>query len=360
LPDRSELKLLLGAVAAYCVGYLGSNLMPILVTTLLDGTGLDEQAAGLLGSIELTVLAIGGAAIAGFGFAASANAGTFTAMVVGRLIIGAGAGVAIAAANATLASARDPDRMFAFAYVLGGALAAVLIAGFPKVTGPWGYQGGFLLLAAVSVVALPFMLWIPRGPAERASSGATRAPFNAAAVLTMAAMLIYSLGEQAVWAFMAEIGVRAKIPLEQVGLVAAATGLAGLAGAAFAGWLGTRLGRSAPLAIALSVSALSRWGFIYASSPLEYTVMSIVWGLSFFFVSPYIMGAAATLDREGRWTVAVGAMANFGYAFGPGVAGGVLAHWGQPALAILAVASSAGALAMLIPVTLRQDQTSRT
>jgi predicted MFS family arabinose efflux permease len=379
LQNRSELKLLLGAVAAYAVGYLGANLMPFFVTALLDGTRLDEQAVGLLGSIELTALAIGsvvlapwvtrlsrrklaitGAAIAGCGFAASANAETFAAMAAGRLVIGIGAGIAIAAANAALASARDPDRMFALAYLLGGLVAAALMAGLPEALGPWGYRGGFLLLATVAAVALPFVTWVPHGSRKRSSGGASRAPVSAGAIFAMAAMLAYSLGEQAIYAFMGEVGDRAGIPLEQFGLVAAGVQIAGLAGAGLAGWLGTRLGRTAPLAIGIAVSGLSRLGFIYASSPAEFAAISLVWGLSFFFVSPYIMGAAADLDRAGgRWTVAVGAMANFGYAFGPGAAGSVFAHWGPGGLAVLAVTCSLAALAMIVPVALSQDRASR-
>ena len=63
------------------------------------------------------------------------------------------------------------------------------------------------------------------------------------------------------------------------------------------------------------------------------------------------MGAAAPLDRLGRWTAASGSMALFGGALGPVAAGVTLHRFGYDALGWMFVASVAVNLACSIPAT---------
>ena len=48
------------------VGLLGSNTMPVLVGGLVDGLGLDTTAVGLLASLELLGVAVGGLLVVPF------------------------------------------------------------------------------------------------------------------------------------------------------------------------------------------------------------------------------------------------------------------------------------------------------
>ncbi|HEY5656707.1 MAG TPA: MFS transporter [Myxococcota bacterium] len=387
LPTLAEVKFQIGAIAAFGVGYLGSYIAAIVNPFLLADTPLEEPAVGALGSIELLLLAffslvlapfaarvsyrglaIGGVAAAAFGYAMSSQSFAFEAMAAARVIMGIGAGMAIVAVNAAVASSDDPDRRFAMIYTVGGILAALFVWGIPLALVPWGYRGGFAICVLLCLIALPFCAWLPRH-AEEIPESTARAPqvmpsdgppSALAVALVIGSIAIYSIGEQALWAFAGEIGMRnVGVPVGVVGNVLAGMTLAGTLGGFLAWKLGARFGRALPILIASLASALSRFGFMLAS---DYTMMvaaAVLWGFSYYFISPFQMGVAAAMDRRGRVAVAAGAMMNFGYAFGPGIGGAVLGFLGQQALLVVIVACVLIPLMMLLPVAAAQDQAAR-
>jgi predicted MFS family arabinose efflux permease len=377
-PGRIQLKLVAAVVAAAGVGYLGANLMPVVNVALLAEAAYDERAVGLLGSFELAAVALGclllapwiarisrrklatvGALVAGCGFAIAAASETFAAIAIGRLVAGAGGGVALGAANATVASAEDPDRTFALTYLVGGFIASVLLAILPQAIEVGGYPAAFASLAGLCVMSIPFFVWLPRAYSAGARPVRSGASVSLAAALLLGAAFLYSVTEQGLYAFSGEIGVRVGLPLDTVGPVIGAMMLAGLIGSGVASWLSTRLGRTLPIAAGFCLSALSRWGVVHASSTSEYVVMSILWGFAFFFLLPYMMGAAAALDPGGRWTTVVGAVLMLGYAVGPGTAGIVVTNLGYPIFGVFVVIFTLGGLALILPISLSMDRSAR-
>jgi len=387
LPTSAEVKFQTAAIAAFGVGYLGSYSATVINPSLLAETPLDEPAVGALGSIELLFLAffslvlapfaprfsyrglaVAGSAAAAFGYVLSAQSAAFGPMAAARVIMGIGAGVAIVAVNAAVASSDDPDRRFAMIYTLGGILAAIYVAGLPLALERWGYQGGFSICVLMCLVALPFCLWmprhadqIPRSTKQQPQLLAAEAPPSAlAVVLVIGSIGIYSIGEQALWAFAGNIGMRnVGLPMESIGNVMAGMTLAGTLGGFLAWKVGARFGRALPLLIGSLMSVLSRFGFMLTS---DYTMMvaaAVAWGFSFYFLSPYQMGVAAAMDRTGRVAVAAGALMNFGYAFGPGIGGAVIGYLGQQALLPVVVICVVLPLFMVLPVAVAQDRAAR-
>jgi predicted MFS family arabinose efflux permease len=387
LPSLAEAKFQIAAIAAFGVGYLGSYSAAVINPWLLAQTPLDEAAVGALGSIELLLLAffslvlapfaprfsyrglaLAGCAAAAFGYMLSSQTVAFGPMAAARVIMGIGAGIAIVAVNAAVASSDDPDRRFAMIYTVGGIVAAAYVVGLPLGLARWGYQGGFAICALMCLMALPFVAWlphhtegIPQTTTRPPQPPASEAPPSALAViLVLGSIGIYSIGEQALWAFAGEIGVRnVGIPKESVGRILAGMTLAGTLGGFLAWKLGARFGRALPVLVGGVASAVGRGAFMMTN---DYTLMiawAVLWGFSFYFISPYQMGVAAAMDRTGRVAVAAGAMFNFGYAFGPGIGGAVIGYLGQQALLPVVVGCMVISLLMLLPVAIAQDRVAR-
>jgi hypothetical protein len=135
--------------------------------------------------------------------------------------------------------------------------------------------------------------------------------------------------------------------------------LAGLVGGLIAAVLGTRLGRLIPIVAGSLLSLFGRWGYINATGACELGAMSLVWGLGFYFVSPYQMGLAAALDRSGRVAVATGGITNVGYGLGPVIAGSMIHQLGNAALVVAVVGATLLSLVLLLPVAIRQDRAAR-
>ena len=371
---RDSRRLLLAVVAAFTVAYTGENALPLLIGSLIDGFGLDQPGAGVLGSLELgglaasslllaplldrmsrRALAIRGAMIACAGHALSALAGSFLVFALARLAAGLGEGAAIAAANSAAASARDPDRLFARATVLGGLLGAGALVALPYAIEPWGHAGGFGAILAISILCVPFLSWLPaipdRGAAERGLPAR-----ELLGIAALASIFLFSVAQGAIWAFSERIGIAVGFSRQEVGLALGVTTVAGLAGGLVAALLGTRGGRTALLAAGLGANVGSTWMVAIAGSRELYLAGLLAWSLAFFFALPYLLGTAAALDRRGRWTAAAAGVSAVGVAIGPGSAGLIVGDSSYAALGGFVIACGLGAALLILPAARAADR----
>lgn len=374
--NRDPLRLLPAVVAATGIGLAGINVLPLLMGALMDGLGLGEAGAGLLGSLELVALALVslgvaaqadrwsrrrlallGAATAVLGHVASAFAEGFLPLAAARLVAGAGEGAALGAGNAAAAASPSPDRLFAQVVIVTGVGGALLLTGMPHAIAPWGAAGAFGVLAAVALLCLPFVAGLPPAPADRRRPPGVAGDRQAALVLV--SLLLFATAEGAVWAFTERIGIAAGLARETVGAALGVTTLLGLLGAGAAAWLGTRGGRTRPIAIGVVGVVAATAVLAHASGGAMYLGALLCWSAAYFFCMPYLLGTAAALDPGGRVSAAAAGVAPVGLAFGPVVAGLLVARFGHPALAVLAVVAGAAALALLLPVTRALERESR-
>ena len=183
-----------------------------------------------------------------------------------------------------------------------------------------------------------------------------RAVFGPMTLVALFGMLIYSAAEQALWQFAYNIPVESGIDEETASKVLAFTTLMGLAGGAFAAMLGVRLGRITPLVVGSLCSVAGRWMYIAASGPEWLFLGGLLWGLGFYFVSPYQLGLVAALDRRGRVAVAGGAAFNFGYALGPAIAGWILQHMDHGTLIAAVCGATLLSMFLMLPLAIRVER----
>ncbi len=123
-----------------------------------------------------------------------------------------------------------------------------------------------------------------------------------------------------------------------------------------AAWLGTSRGRLMPIIVGSVVSVAGRWLFIYSSTPEMVFLAGLLWGLGFYFVTPYQVGLLAEIDRSGRLAVAAGAAGNFGYGLGPAVAGRALESFDPAVFLYIVVGGTALSLILLLPLAFQVER----
>ena len=133
----------------------------------------------------------------------------------------------------------------------------------------------------------------------------------------------------------------------------------GLAGGAIAALLGVRLGRVFPIVLVCLLSLSGRWLYISSGSGLTLLFGSLLWGIGFYFVSPYQIGLVAAVDRKGRAAVASAAAFNFGYAVGPGLAGRILEYMDRDWLMLFIAISTLVSMLLFLPLAIRVDRDTR-
>ncbi|MBW2691464.1 MAG: MFS transporter [Deltaproteobacteria bacterium] len=390
---RREYRFVLATFAASGIGYLGSAAAPVLVQALIDA-GLDHHQAGDLGAIELFALAlatvllspyvpmvshrklaVGGTLMAALGLAISAFSVDYTPMIVGRIVTGFGSGLAISGANAAIAAREDAERIFAIIWTMGGAITASLAIYLPRVVEGGEYPLGFGVLVLLCFIGLPCIIWLPPKPVEPAQSATEgvdstakvsgsldpdlKRAFGPLVWMTFAGMFLYSAAEQALWNFAYNIPIEAGVDPALAAQILAFTTIMGLAGGAIAALLGVRLGRVFPIVLGCLLSVSGRWLYISSGSGLTLLFGSLLWGIGFYFVSPYQIGLVAAIDRKGRAAVASAAAFNFGYAVGPGLAGRILEYMDRDWLMLFIAISTLVSMLLFLPLAIRVDRDAR-
>jgi MFS family permease len=177
--------------------------------------------------------------------------------------------------------------------------------------------------------------------------------------MTFAGMFLYSAAEQALWNFAYNIPIEAGVDPTLAAQILAFTTIMGLAGGAVAALLGVRLGRILPIVAGCLFSLCGRWLYISSASGTMLLLGSLLWGIGFYFVSPYQIGLVAAVDRKGRAAVASAAAFNFGYAVGPGLAGRILQYMDRDWLMMAIAASTFVSMLLFMPLAIRIDRAAR-
>jgi len=384
--------------------------LPLLVGALIEKAAMDVAAAGWIASSELAAmaaaaagatalvthvsrlrLAASGALIVCLGQLGSAAVDGYAPLLVLRSATGVGAGLALAACSASLTASHEPDRLFARVMLLRSLVFAAVLPALPLVIDRAGASGAYAALAVGAALLLPSVgLFadsrsvggagalavemslgsrtdvpdIVHEASGRAHIGADKESTTAVlvrALPVLGAVGLVATGDGALWSFSERIGIASGLSAPAVGSTLAAATCSGLVGAGLADYLSTSRGRLRPCALALAGIAAAGLALGYARVGWGFAAALVGYSVSFFFLVPYLMGAAAALDPSGRGSVAASSTFLFGAAAGPAIGGIVLAtsDGSFAALAWLVVATVAGAVLVVTPSLRALDETGR-
>ncbi|PKG46963.1 MULTISPECIES: MFS transporter [Halomonadaceae] len=351
------------AGAAYGVGLLGLWALPFLISAIMLDLQLNEAQAGLLMSAEFgfTMLAslviapfmghaprrtltIFGIILAIFANIASANIENIYVLAAVRCFAGLGAGLALACGNASVSSAKNPNRVAAHMNILSVLLMIVVMLGYAKVMAQFGLSGLYYAMAAtMAIMLLTTPMLAQKAPvAERhllakgTSKGKNNILLSLPAVCMMLAMFVFQARDTMGWAFVERIGTTVGYSGEELGVLLSLQAFVGLLGPIIAAMIGKRFGMSMPVILAILLTGATSLSYVLGEYSMTlYTAGVMTICLTYFYALSYLTGLAAELDREGRVAAAAGSFLSLGLAVGPAISGGLislggfsLAAWG--------------------------------
>jgi len=174
----------------------------------------------------------------------------------------------------------------------------------------------------------------------------------------LGAIALVAAGDGALWSFSERIGRASGLSAPAVGTALAAATCSGLVGAGLADYLATSFGRLRPSTAALAAIAAAGLALGHLSGGWAFALALIAYSVGFFFLVPYLMGAATALDASGRGSIAASSTFLFGAAVGPAIGGTVLSasHGSFAALAWLTIATTVAAGVLVMPALRTLDR----
>ncbi len=350
--------------------------LPGIVTALVDGLGFSDQQAGYAssanayGSMTGALLAValvrrwGWKKAVGWMFVlmtalelCSTQISSPTLMAGVRFFSGLVGGCSVGFGLAILARTAHPDRGFGTLFLLQFGLGGLLILLRPLVIPYIGVTGIFVMLALLILVGLAVLPFLSDYSAEETehSRGSQLPPLTLFTLLGLAAIFLYQMSGNGMWAFIERVGAALQFKETAVsGAVAVAT-WAGIAGAFVPIVLGKAIGKTIPLVVGI-VMTIAGVLFVHQAEALPgYTIGGAMINFAWSFSLAYLFGISAHYDSTGQLTALAGTASKFGLATGPLVATFLIDDGSYGRLLIAATFGFAAALAVVIAPARRAD-----
>jgi MFS family permease len=308
-----------GLVSMLIAGGVGESIVGYAASAELFGVALATMAAVSIGT-RVSWKALTGVSLALMAAANLASAAwpTGEAFLALRLLAGLGSGIVISLGYAMVGRAPDPDRSFGHLIVAVLAYGALGVFGLPAVGAMVGTGGIFVLLALMAAAGLPLVLLVGQPASAPHASGQSGAPRDRA-VLLLAAVFLFFLGQGVVWAFLSLIGERMGIASQAVANGLTIAQLAGIPGA-FAASLGKRIGHRRLVAIGSIGCVAPLAAMTMTLDAVGYGIGISVFNAAANLMTPLLVAMVAARDEDGgRLVQRAAALQMLGLAVGPAI-----------------------------------------
>ncbi len=366
-PSRTNIAsaLTIGTIALLVIG-----VQPILLGTMVEARNATLSGVGVIAMCEIVALGLGIVVCDALmplsrlrvvGIAAALIVATLDVattyltgdahLAVVRSAAGLGAGALMWVTTCIIVRTQVPDRIAGIFLVTQALAQAALAAIFAGLVIPRaGWHGGFVMLAAVSLVPCIAVAWLPARLAPLAAQTLGKFKWSVAAALPLAVALLQLAAIGAIWAYLEPLGKRAGFSAQAAQTLTAGVQLMQVLGGTTAS-LAVRLpGKVRTLivgALALAVIPFGMHG-LPAGATLHFTLLCAAFGFVWMFLMPFHVSLAFLRDPTGRVAVLIPAMQLLGSALGPLVASFVVSGDDAAAVLIVSLGFALAAVALLV------------
>jgi MFS transporter, DHA1 family, inner membrane transport protein len=370
-PINSFTALQIGVVIAIAAG-VGNTaaLQPALLGSLLAASRISAAQVGQLATIESLCTALT-AALAGIylkptrlrpclgatlAIAIAANVLTALAdsrgIFVARGISGVCTGVTLWLILGLLARLARPARLVAIFVVVLTGTAFLMSSAFTLLSSHLGVAGGYHLIAAVDVIYLGAVFFLPRRFAALSHDGASSSP-SLRGTMGLLVIFLKFAGLMALWVYVTPLGLQIGYTKQTVNLAISAGIAFQIVGALLAIGLASRLDGLRTVFVNIVVLIAMIWLMMYSDGDaVPYYVSIAIFALIWMFSPPFQMSMIVELDSSRRSTLFLGTAQLLGMAAGPLLAALTVGDGSFSHVAVVATALFVSAGLVLIVASL--------
>ena len=356
------------------------NIMPAIVSGLIEALGFTNQQAGNVASANMYGAAAGALFIVflikriNWRVASTIFLSTLividllsiklsdpTTLLFVRFLHGFVGGMLVGTGFSLIARTLQPDRTFGVLLFVQFGFGGLGIMFIPGLVPEFGTQVLFYSLVAFSAVTFLMLPFLPDYaiPAKKeqqkqtAGNGIQRLPL----FLTLATIFLFQAANMGLFAFIIGLGEYYKL---EMGFISTTLGIAnwlGLAGAGLVIAIGSRFGYLKSVLAGITFTALAMWLLLYSNVPWIWIVSNCMIGITWGFTIAYLLGLASRFDVTGQMAAMGGFASKMGLASGPVVTAMLLGEDNYELIIMVAAAVMAiTALTVWMPSRL-QDRT---
>jgi predicted MFS family arabinose efflux permease len=337
-PNSMKARIFLAFLASAGLFYV--NIMPAIVSGLIEALGFTNQQAGNVASANMYGAAAGALFIVflikriNWRIASTIFLSTLividllsiklsdpTTLLFVRFLHGFVGGMLVGTGFSLIARTLQPDRTFGVLLFVQFGFGGLGIMFIPGLVPEYGTQVLFYSLVAFSVATFLMMPFLPdyAVPPEKeqqkqtAGNGIQKLPL----ILTLVTIFLFQAANMGLFAFIIGLGEYYKL---EMGFISTTLGIAnwlGLAGAGLVIVIGSRFGYLKSVLAGITFTALAMWILLYSNVPWIWIVSNCMIGITWGFTIAYLLGLASRFDATGQMAAMGGFASKMGLASGP-------------------------------------------
>ena len=379
-PNSMTARVFLAFLASAGLFYV--NIMPTIVSGLIDALGFTNQQAGNVASANMYGAAAGALLIVFLikrlnwqlistlflsGLILidlfSMRISDPTTLVIIRFIHGFIGGMLVGTGFSLIARTSQPDRTFGVLLFVQFGFGGLGIMFIPGMVPEFGTQVLFYSLVMFSVATFLMLPFLPAYAVKAQKVAEDSVPETRIQMfpllLALATIFLFQAANMGLFAFIIGLGEHYALEMDFISTTLGVANWLGLAGAGLVIAIGSRLGYLKPVLAGIGVTAVSIWVLLYSNVPLIWIASNCMIGITWGFTISYLLGLASRFDATGQMAAMGGFASKMGLASGPVVTAMLLGEDNYVAIIIAAtVVMVISAVTVWVPARL-QDRNAK-
>lgn len=373
-PEGMAARIMLAFLATAGLFYV--NIMPAIVSGLIDSLAFSRADAGLVASFNIYGAAIG-ALCAVFiitrvywkplaiglliGLMALDVASIWVAepltMKLLRGLHGIVGGMLVGVSFAVIARVSLVHKTFGYLLFVQFGLGGLGVMLLPPLAPVYGTSALFLSLVAFSAVSLIMLSFLPAYRVEDIPTPTIAAEVRwRPLIAALLSVFLFQAANMGLYAYIIDLGKSYGLTLGFISPTLGISAWAGLVGAWLVIVFSTRFGRTLPLFVATTLTLLATIGLHYSASQSVFWLANVLVGITWAFCIAYLLGICAEFDKEGKMAALGGFASKTGLASGPLVSALLLNSQGYATLINVAAMALLGCLLICLYPTQLLDK----
>ena len=264
-----------------------------------------------------------------------------------RFLHGTIGGVSVGIGLSVIARTLNPDKIFGMLLVVQYSFGSLGIWTVPRLVESFGHMAVFGVLMLFSAMTLLILPFIPNVREAKSTNNPFKINFSFLLVLALIALFLFQASNMGVADYAFELGKDIGLVNTEISNLLTVANIISISGGLFVYVIGTKYGRTIPLFIGVSISAIFTYLLHYSENITMYFIANTVTGIAWAFVIPYILGLCASFDSHGQMAALAGFVSKVGLATGPLVGSMFILNYGFEMILNIATIALIGATILI-------------
>jgi len=241
-------------------------------------------------------------------------------LILLRFLHGTIGGLSVGFGLSIIARTYNPDKIFGMLLVVQYSFGSIGIFAVPRMVEAFGNGavfGALIIFTIMAISILPFVPNVAKSNKELSSSNIFNISIGKFLFLALVSLFLFQAANMGVADYAFELGKDIGLENNKISNILTIANIISISGGALVYLIGTKYGRTLPLIIGISTSAIFTFLLHYSDNVSIYFIANTFTGIAWGFTIPYILGLCSSFDTHGQMAALAGFISKMGLATGP-------------------------------------------